>query len=119
MSDREQHELITRLATEARRGRLTRRDFIHYSMLAGVTATAASSAWSSKVAAETPQKGGTFRIGLHDGNTSDSHDPGTYQSVGMIQLAHAFRSYLTEISSDGSLGPDVADSWSASADARS
>ncbi len=119
MSEKEKLDLMKRMALEARRRRLTRRDFMHYSMLAGVTAATASSAWSSKVAAATPKKGGTFRIGLHDGNTSDSHDPGTYQSVGMIQLAHAFRSYLTEISSDGSLGPDVADSWSASADARS
>ena len=119
MTGDEKLDLMTRMAAEARRGRMTRREFLHYSMLAGITAAAASGAWSSEVTAATPQSGGTFRVGLHDGNTSDSHDPGTYQSVGMIQLAHAFRSYLTEISPDGSLGPDVADSWSASADARS
>ncbi|MEM7224556.1 MAG: ABC transporter substrate-binding protein [Pseudomonadota bacterium] len=118
MSDREQQDLVTRMATEARRGRLSRREFMSYATAAGVTVAAASSAWSSRVAAATPQQGGTFRIGLHDGNTSDSHDPGTYQSVGQIQHAHAFRSYLTEISSDNSLGPDMADSWTASDDAR-
>ena len=107
------------LVGAAKTSKIDRRRFMEGALAAGLTVSAATSLWSSKVYAATPQKGGTFRIGLHDGNTSDSHDPGTYQSVGMIQLAHAFRSYLTEISSDGSLGPDVADSWSASPDARS
>ena len=39
-------------------------------------------------------------------------------SVFMIQLAHASRSYLTMIKPDSSLGPDLADSWSASPDAK-
>jgi peptide/nickel transport system substrate-binding protein len=51
-------------------------------------------------------------------NTSDSHDPGTYQSVGQIQIAHTHRSYLTEITPENGLGPDMADSWSASPDAK-
>ena len=72
MSDREQLDLVTRMASEARRGRMARRDFMRYATAAGVTVAAASSAWTSQVAAATPQKGGTFRIGLHDGNTSDS-----------------------------------------------
>jgi peptide/nickel transport system substrate-binding protein len=69
------------------------------------------------VAAATPKRGGTFRLGAHDGNTSDTHDPGTYLSFAMIQLAHTHRSYLTMITPANDLGPDMADSWSASADA--
>jgi peptide/nickel transport system substrate-binding protein len=53
----------------------------------------------------------------HDGNTSDTHDPGTYVTFSMIQVAHTYRSYLTLIEPDGSLGPDVATEWSASPDA--
>ena len=66
-----------------------------------------------------PAKGGTFRLGMHDGNTGDSHDPGNYISFGMIQLGHTYRSYLTMINPDNSLGPDVAESWEASKDAKS
>ncbi len=117
MSNGERSDLIRRMAAEARRGKMTRREFLHYSILAGLTVSAASSVWTSEVAAATPKKGGTFRVGLHDGNTSDSHDPGTYQSVGQIQHAHAFRSYLTEITPENGLGPDMADSWDASDDA--
>lgn len=118
MSDKQKQDLVRRMAAEARRGRMTRRDFIHYSMMAGIAASSAGSLWSSEVAAATPKKGGTFRVGLHDGNTSDSLDPGTYQSVGQIQHAHMSRSYLTEITSENGLGPDMATSWSASDDAR-
>jgi peptide/nickel transport system substrate-binding protein len=36
----------------------------------------------------------------------------------MIQLAHTHRSYLTEITPENGLGPDMADSWSATPDAK-
>ncbi len=108
--------LINRIAAAARTGRISRRDFIHTSIAAGLTATTATGLWTTKAAAQ-PKSGGTFRWGLHDGNTTDTHDPGSYVTRQMIYLAHTHRSYLTMINGDGSLGPDIADSWSASADA--
>lgn len=109
-------QLIDRLANAARTGGISRRSFMHYSAAAGLTATTATGLWTTKAAAQ-PKKGGTFRWGLHDGNTSDTHDPGTYLTRTMIFLAHTHRSYLTMINGDGSLGPDLADTWEASADA--
>ncbi|SDK76876.1 ABC transporter substrate-binding protein [Aliiruegeria lutimaris] len=108
--------LINRIAEAARTGRISRRDFINTSIAAGLTATTATGLWTTKAAAQ-PKSGGSFRWGLHDGNTADTHDPGTYVSRQMIYLAHTHRSYLTMINGDGSLGPDLADSWEASADA--
>jgi peptide/nickel transport system substrate-binding protein len=116
MSDKKQfQELLTQ---EAKSGKLGRRDFMRYAIAAGMTVPLASGLWISDVAAATPKKGGKFRVGVHDGNTSDTFDPGTYVSVGMIQLAHAHRSYLTEITAENTLGSDMADSWSASPDAK-
>jgi peptide/nickel transport system substrate-binding protein len=109
---------IDKISAEARRGRMSRRQFMQYTVAAGVTATSASSLWTTGVAAATPQKGGTFKVGLHDGNTGDTLDPAKYQSTGEIQLAHTIRSYLTEITGENGLGPDMADSWEASADAK-
>ncbi|WP_299817665.1 ABC transporter substrate-binding protein [uncultured Jannaschia sp.] len=109
-------EQIDRLADAARRGGLSRRDFMHYSVAAGLTATTATGLWTTKAAAQ-PKSGGNFRWGLHDGNTSDTHDPGTYVTRQNIFLAHTHRSYLTMIMGDGSLGPDLADSWEANEDA--
>ena len=117
MKDRFVADLIQRMSADGRRGHLSRREFMQLSVAAGVTVASASAIWSSKVIAATPNKGGMFRLGMHDGNTSDTHDPGTYVSYSVIMLAHTYRSYLTEITSTNDLGPDMADSWSASDDA--
>ncbi len=109
-------QLLDRLAEAARTGKISRRSFMHYSLAAGMTASAATGLWTSSAKAA-PTRGGTFRLGSHDGNTSDTHDPGTYTSFTIIQLAHTHRSFLTLIEPDGSLGPDVATEWSASPDA--
>ncbi len=118
MTDRSKKQFKELLAQDARAGKLGRRDFIRYAVAAGMTVPLASALWTSEVAAQTPQRGGKFRVGVHDMNTSDTLDPGKYQSVGDIQLAHTYRSYLTEITPENSLGPDMADSWSATPDAK-
>ena len=109
-------QLSDRIAEEARKGRISRREFMNYSLAAGLTATTATGLWTTKAAAQ-PKSGGTFRWGLHDGNSSDTHDPGTYVTRQMIFLGHTHRSYLTMIMGDGSLGPDLASNWEASPDA--
>ena len=116
MTKTDQKELMKRLDDAARTGSISRRSFMHYSMAAGVSATAATGLWTTKANAE-PQKGGLFRFGIHDGNSSDTHDPGTYVSRQQIYLAHQYRSYLTMINPDGSLGSDLATSWEPNEDA--
>ena len=108
--------MLDRLAHAAREGKISRRSFMNYSVAAGMTASAATGLWGTSAKAE-PKRGGVFRIAQHDGNTSDSHDPGTYLSYAMISLAHTFRAYLTMINTDQTLGPDVASEWSATPDA--
>ncbi|MEM8813618.1 MAG: ABC transporter substrate-binding protein [Pseudomonadota bacterium] len=117
MKNPEDKVLLDRLADAARTGNISRRSFMQTAIAAGVTVSAATGLWSTSAKAA-PSRGGTFRLGAHDGNTSDSHDPGTYVTFSMIQLAHTFRAYLTLIESDGSLGPDVALEWSATPDAK-
>ena len=109
-------ELINRIANGARTGRISRRDFMSYSAAAGLTTAGATGLWTTSARAQA-QRGGTFRWGIHDGNTSDTHDPGSYVTRTMIFLGHTHRSYLTMINGDGSLGPDLADSWESSPDA--
>ena len=90
-----------------------------HAMAAGLTMSGAAALWTEKVSAQTPQKGGVVKWGQFDGNTSDGYDPGKYASNQDIQLAHTFRSYLTQINADSSLGQDMATNWTASADASS
>ena len=116
MTDKTRSQLMEQMTPDVQRSRLSRREFIRFAVAAGMTAAGASALYSSAYAA-TPKKGGEFRLGSHDGNTSDTHDPGTYISFNTIQLAFTFRSYLTSIEADNTLGPDLATSWSATPDA--
>ncbi len=109
--------MIDRLADAAREGRISRRSFMNYSMAAGMTASAATGLWGTSAKAE-PKRGGKYRMAQHDGNTSDTHDPGKYQSNFEISLVHTIRSFLTMINPDGTLGPDLASEWSATPDAK-
>jgi len=108
--------LLERLAEDARLGRISRREFVNLSVAAGVAASTASGLWTTSAKAA-PKRGGTFRYGIHDGNTTDTHDPGSYVTRQMIVLAHQYRSYLTLIEPDNTLGPDLALEWSANEDA--
>ncbi len=116
MTKVENQKMIDQLAEAASKGSISRRSFMNYSMAAGMTATAATGLWTTKAQAA-PKRGGTFRIAQYDGNTGDSHDPGLYESNAEILLSHTFRSFLTMINTDGTLGPDVASEWSATPDA--
>lgn len=112
MKRTEESNLLDRLTDAARTGRISRRSFMNHAAMAGITASGATGLWTSAASAE-PSRGGTFRFGIHDGNSTDTHDPGTYVSRQQIFLAHQYRSYLTLIEADGSLGPDLATGWSA------
>ena len=108
--------MLDRLAAAAREGSISRRSFMNYSMAAGLTATSATGLWTTSAKAA-PQRGGTWRLAHHDGNSSDTHDPGTYVTFASITLAHTYRSFLTQIETDQSLGGDLASEWMATPDA--
>ncbi|HID67131.1 MAG TPA: ABC transporter substrate-binding protein [Roseibacterium sp.] len=72
--------------------------------------------WGTPLRAE-PVRGGTLRVGMAHGSTTDSMDPGTWDSGFSILQAHTSNNYLSEIAADGSLIPELAESWEASADA--
>lgn len=65
-----------------------------------------------------PKKGGTIRVACHQGGTGDSLDPATYTDIFMLSVGFGTHGSLTEISPDGDLVGDLAESWEASADAK-
>ncbi len=118
MSNRENELKLAQIIAAAKRHRIGRRRFMEGALYTGATAAAASTMWGTKVQAQTPKRGGTFRVGIHDGNTSDGLDPGTWQSVLQIQIGCCAYSYLTEITNENGLGPDLAMEWEATPDAK-
>ncbi|MEM0948068.1 MAG: ABC transporter substrate-binding protein [Pseudomonadota bacterium] len=117
MTKKENQFMIDRLADAARHGGISRRSFMYHAMAAGMTATTATGLWTTSAKAQ-PKQGGTYRVAQHDGNTSDTHDPGVYQSNFDISMVHTIRSFLTMINPDGTLGPDLATEWTATPDAQ-
>lgn len=98
--------------------RINRRDF-----LAGAAAIGALGAASTVglpfPAMAAPSKGGHMRIGMGTGSTSDTLDPATFDTTFNQVLGYGtLRSSLTEVTPDGQLGPELAESWEASKDAK-
>ena len=107
-------ELENKLKTAAKlagKGRVSRRDFVQLAMAAGLTATAANAMFVKAVRAE-PKKGGTLKVGLAHGATTDSLDPGLYydQWTGTAFWGTLSNS-LTELDTKGNAVPDLAESF--------
>lgn len=65
----------------------------------------------------TPKRGGTLRCAKGHGSTSDPLDPGGWENGYMIAFGFAMYNRLTEVTADGTVIPELAESWEASPDA--
>jgi len=83
---------------------------------AAVGGAALITPWGNPLRA-TPQRGGTVRVALAQGGSTDALDPGSWEAEFMIFQAHTRNNFLTEIAPDGSLIPELAEGWEASPDA--
>ena len=118
MSGAHETRLLEALNQALQSNKLSRRAFMERAIAGGIGIAAAQSLWSRAEAA-TPKSGGTFRVGLHDSNTSDTLDPALASSEFTTELAFAHRSCLTELLADGSVTGELAESWEASPSADS
>ena len=112
------HHILADLDQQFARGALSRREFIRNAVVAGVSAGVAMS-MAGRVLAATPKHGGHLRLGFDSGSTGDTLDPALLDSVYNQTLGYgSLRNTLTEVTNTNDLGPDLAESWEASADAR-
>ncbi|MBG6163886.1 peptide/nickel transport system substrate-binding protein [Labrenzia sp. EL_195] len=95
-------------------GSMNRRTFLQTTGAA--TALASSVFPRSAVAA--PKRGGVIRVAKGHGQTTDTLDPGTWENGFMIALAYGFNGYLTGVAADGSVEPQLAESWEADSEAK-
>jgi len=94
-------------------GMLNRRGFLKTT---AATAMAASLPMGGAMAA--PKRGGHLRVAIGHGQTTDTLNPGTYENSFTTSLAYTIHGHLTEVAQDGSLIPELAESWEASPDAK-
>lgn len=110
-------EFTTKLAQASRavgKGKLSRREFVQLAVAGGVSIAAANSMFTKAARAE-PKKGGTFRIAVGSGATTDGLDPALFPDTfnGLFGWG-TLRSSLTEVTPDGKVVGDAAESFEAS-----
>jgi peptide/nickel transport system substrate-binding protein len=106
-------EQLDYLTGRLKKGAISRREFMGRAVALGASTTAISSMLASvdAYAAETPKKGGTLRLGLGGGSTTDSIDVGSYTDSVMIDTGHGLFNGIVEWGEDGKPKPDLASSW--------
>jgi len=69
-------------------------------------------------AQDTPQRGGTLKVGWSDGSTDDSLDPTTYVAANTYMTSFTLGNCLVELTPDKTPIPELAESWESSFGAR-
>ena len=98
-------------------GRVSRRGVLQGATALG-TAALLGPLGATGAAAAQPKPGGTLRLGLAHGSTTDTLDPGIFEQVFTQVHGQCRHNYLTEIAPDGELVAEMAESWEASPDAK-
>ena len=98
--------------------RVSRRDFLSFTSALGLTAAMGSSLWSNKAMAAGPVRGGHLVAGLNDANTIDNLDSTQWVATTMIVIGRSIRDSIVDVGVDGTATPNLAESWEASADAK-
>lgn len=99
-------------------GRSSRRDFLGRAAALGVSAAAANSLLSQAALAAGPVRGGTLKIGLQGGASTDTPDPATYASSVGFCVGRSWGEELVRVNAKGALEPRLATEWSSSPDAK-
>jgi peptide/nickel transport system substrate-binding protein len=98
-------------------GRISRREFIAKVSALGLAAAVSPMLLSGKAKAAQPKKGGRFRLGLGQGATTDSLDPGKLPSTAPQMVHMQVRNCLVELDYQYKPVPELAESWESTPDA--
>ncbi len=98
-------------------GKLSRRDFLGRASALGVAAVSANALISSAVMAAGPMKGGTIKVGVNGGGSSDSLDPALAANQTATMVQRMWGEPLVELANSG-LDMRIAESVTSSPDAK-
>ena len=106
------------MATRVTAGKMNRREFMGKAAALGVSAVVASSVFADAARAATPVKGGTYRMGVQGGESTNSQDPASWASDVPIAGGNCWGETLVEVGPDGWVEGLIAESSESSADAK-
>ncbi|RLB94453.1 MAG: peptide ABC transporter substrate-binding protein [Deltaproteobacteria bacterium] len=97
---------------------ISRRKFLAMGAALGASAALPGSFLTKSVFASTPMQGGTLKVGMAGGSTTESLDPATFDDVFVQMTSLGFlRNPLVEIDHKGNAVPELAQSWEATPNA--
>lgn len=99
------------------RGRVTRREFMGRAAALGLT-TALATTLATKIAGAAPKRGGSLKMALGHGATTDSLDPATYPDQFTGTLSGSISNQLSVINAKGDIEGDLAETMEPSDDAK-
>ena len=101
------------LAPHRAEGGLSRRDLMARSLALGLAASALPGvvATAARAADDKPVSGGTLRLGLGGGSTTDTLEPRAWDDSVMISVGFALFNTLVENGADNRPVPELAMSW--------
>jgi peptide/nickel transport system substrate-binding protein len=92
-------------------GKLSRRDFMQFTMAAGVTLSASQLMFAQATRAEA-KKGGNFKVGVGHGQTTDSLDPATWSNGFSFAFGKStFGAALVQVNDKNVAVPHIAESF--------
>ncbi|PCJ08098.1 MAG: peptide ABC transporter substrate-binding protein [Rhodobacteraceae bacterium] len=106
------------LSERVARGFLNRRSFMGRAAALGASTTFAGTMLASAVQAAGPVKGGTLRVGIQGGSSTDSLDPALAANSTATQISRLWGEPLVELAEDGGIEYRLASEFEASADAK-
>src|ERR1700743_3568457 len=92
-------------------GALNRRDFLRASAALGIGTAVATGVLSKAGYADEPKKGGTLRLGISGGSTTDSLDPLRYNNSTAVAVGYQIMNGLIEIDAAQQATPELLESW--------
>ncbi len=101
---------LAKLLDQIDAARLNRRSFLNRSAAFGLTAALGTSLLPGAVRADEPKKGGTLRMGLGGGETTDTLDPGLSDSPVPFSVNRQWGDTLVNVTPDGQIEPRLAES---------
>lgn len=111
-------DAFTYLQQQARKHRISRREFLGRTAALGVSAAAATAMYGEALKAAGPNNGGHLVMGLGGGGTTDTLDPGIWANPVPLAFGRCWgEQVVTPSPKDGTPVPSLAESWESTPDA--
>jgi peptide/nickel transport system substrate-binding protein len=114
----EASQRLDRMIEAARRGGMSRREFMGRSTALGLSAGLAAALFGKVAKAQEPKKGGLIRIGMSGGESTNTLDPALAANEVTFQVNMTWGEMLLDVHPDGTIDHRIAEEVSASPDAK-